>query len=203
MEAKEKTGQREYWLRGPIPGLAPLLQPIGHALLQAREEVAVLMDGFPPALCWDRPAGVASPGFHLQHLTGVLDRLFTYARGETLSGRQLEYLAGEGRPGSRGRGASNRVDAGDGADAPGGTSIPELVGIFQRQVDRALEQLAVTPESSLSESRGVGRAQIPSTVGGLLFHAAEHIQRHTGQLIVTAKVLLDQYSGNPCDKSGV
>jgi hypothetical protein len=183
METTEKTEQREFWLRGPIPGLAPLLQPIGHALLQAREEVTMLMDGFPPELSWSRPAGVASPGFHLQHLAGVLDRLFTYARGEALSGRQLEYLAGEGRPGFQG--------------------IPELVGVFRRQVDRALEQLAVTPESSLSEPRGVGRAQIPSTVGGLLFHAAEHIQRHTGQLIVTVKVLLDQYSGNPCDKSGV
>ena len=197
METVKTTEQREYWLRGPIPGLAPLLQPIGHALLQAREEVTVLMDGYPPALCWSRPAGVASPGFHLQHLTGVLDRLFTYARGEALSGRQLECLAGEGRPESGGTGAGN------GADAPGGTSIPELVGRFQRQVDRALEQLAATPESGLSEPRGVGRAQIPSTVGGLLFHAAEHIQRHTGQLIVTVKVLLDQYSGNPCDKSGV
>jgi len=185
METKEKTEQREYWLRGPIPGLAPLLQPIGHALLQAREEVTVLMDGFPPELCWGRPAGVASPGFHLQHLAGVLDRLFTYARGEALSGRQLEYLAGEGRPESE------------------TNPIPELVGRFQRQVDRALEQLAATPESGLSQPRGVGRAQIPSTVGGLLFHAAEHIQRHTGQLMVTVKVLLDQYSGNPCDKSGV
>src|ERR1700754_317647 len=95
-----KQANLEFWLRGPIPGIPPLLQPAAHALLQAREEVNALMTGFPQERLWDRPAGVASPGFHLRHLTGVLDRLFTYARGSTLSAEQLEYLAGEGKPGA-------------------------------------------------------------------------------------------------------
>ena len=79
----------EVWLRGPLPDVPPLLQPVAHALMQAREEVAALMDGFPDELLWKRPVNrnaesrnaglVASVGFHLQHLTGVLDRLFTYA----------------------------------------------------------------------------------------------------------------------------
>lgn len=73
----------EYWLRGPVPGIPALLQPVSHALLQAREEVNVLMGGFHEKQL--RPAGLASPGFHLKHLTGVLDRLFTYAEGEELS----------------------------------------------------------------------------------------------------------------------
>src|SRR5690242_9408896 len=85
----------EVWLRGPLPSIPSLLQPVAHALLQAREEVMELMEGFPEELLWERPAGVASPGFHLQHLSGVLDRLFTYARGEALDRGQLDALATE------------------------------------------------------------------------------------------------------------
>jgi len=178
----EKTKNREFWLRGPVPGIPPLLQPIAHTLLQSREEVAVLMEGFPEEKVWQRSGGVASPGFHLQHLAGVLDRLFTYARGQSLSPQQLDDLAREG------------------ASGPGMNSIRDLLGRFRGQVDQALEQLAATDETTLTGVRGVGRAQIPSTVGGLLFHAAEHTQRHTGQLLVTVRLLLDDYTGNPCDK---
>jgi hypothetical protein len=35
----------------------------------------------------------------------------------------------------------------------------------------------------------VGRARLPSTVFGLLFHVAEHTQRHAGQAITTAKIV--------------
>src|SRR5262252_4396811 len=90
----------EVWLRGPLPDVPPLLQPVAHALLQAREEVVAEMDGFPEHLLWERPGGVASVGFHLQHLAGVLDRLFTYARGLPLNERQTLALAGEGSPGT-------------------------------------------------------------------------------------------------------
>src|SRR5690242_9111353 len=86
----------EVWLRGPLPLVPPLLQPVAHALLQAREEVMALMEGFPEDLLWERPGGVASPGFHLQHLSGVLDRLFTYAKGRSLDRDQLAALAVEG-----------------------------------------------------------------------------------------------------------
>ena len=50
-----------------------------------------------------------------------------------------------------------------------------------------LAQLAATPESSLTDPRTVGRAKLPSTVLGLLFHAAEHASRHTGQVVTTAR----------------
>ena len=96
----EETEKREVWLRGPVPGIPSLLQPIAHTLLQAREEVTALVEGFPEEWLWHRPAGVASPGFHLQHLAGVLDRLLTYARGQALGPQQLEELAMEGRPAS-------------------------------------------------------------------------------------------------------
>ncbi|MCC7106844.1 MAG: DinB family protein [Chloroflexi bacterium] len=160
----------EAWLSGPVEGVPVPLQPVAHALLQAREEVAALVSGFAEERLWDRPHGVASVGFHLQHLTGVLDRLFTYARGEALSATQLEALAGEGKPRERG----SRVD--------------ELLSAFDQQVERALAQLRSTEAQSLAESRLVGRKQLPSTVLGLLAHAAEHVQRHVGQLLVTVRV---------------
>lgn len=161
----------EVWLRGPVPETVPLLQPVAHALLQAREEINALVKDFPERLLWERPAQVASVGFHLQHLSGVLDRLFTYARGETLTAPQLAALAAEGQP------------------AEPKPSVQLLVQAFGEQVDRALLQLQGTETSTLTQARGVGRAQIPSTVLGLLFHAAEHTQRHVGQLLVTARVL--------------
>jgi len=161
----------EFWLRGPIPGVAALLQPVAHALLQAREEVNALMVSFPDTLLWERPGGVASPGFHLQHLAGVLDRLLTYARDEVLDHAQLKDLAAEGTP------------------TEGQSTVAELLNRFNIQIDKALEQISQTPEPALTRTRYVGRARLPSTVGGLLFHAAEHTQRHNGQLLVTVKVL--------------
>jgi hypothetical protein len=162
---------REFWLRGPIPGIPPLLQPAAHALLQAREEVNTLVVGFPDALLWQRPAGVASPGFHLQHLAGVLDRLLTYADDRSLDHAQLKDLNAEGTP------------------VEGQSTVAELLNRFNIQIDKALEQISQTPESMLTYVRYVGRARLPSTVAGLLFHAAEHTQRHTGQLLVTVRVL--------------
>src|ERR1700754_2250061 len=88
----------EVWLRGPLVDVPALVQPVAHALLQAREEIIEMTAGFPEALLWEGVAGMASPGFHLQHLAGVLDRLFTYARGEQLSELQLNALAAEGKP---------------------------------------------------------------------------------------------------------
>jgi uncharacterized damage-inducible protein DinB len=161
----------EVWLRGPLPEVPPLLQPVAHALLQAREEVTELRADFPAAKLAERPLGLASVGFHLRHLAGVLDRTFTYARGAALSETQLAYLAAEGQP---------PTHAG---------AVAELVAGFASQVDAAIAQLKATPASSLPEWRGVGRAQLPSTVIGLLVHAAEHTTRHVGQLLVTARLV--------------
>jgi len=169
----------EYWLRGPVAGIPALLQPVAHALLQSRDEVNALMEGFSEEKLWDRPGGVASPGFHLQHLAGVLDRLLTYARAEALSPGQLRELAGEGR----------LTGGEDSGEMEGRDELIGLLERYNRQIDNALLQLAGTPELSLTEPRGVGRALIPSTVGGLLFHAAEHSMRHTGQLLVTVRIL--------------
>ncbi len=165
--------QPEYWLRGPIENISPYLQPAAHALLQARMEVTEALENFPETKLWEKPAGVASVAFHLQHLAGVLDRLFTYSRDEQLSQEQLDFLAAEGKENTT-------------------IHLTELLDQFSKQVDKALEQLRNTNENSILEKRGVGRKQIPSNVLGLIFHAAEHTQRHTGQLLVTAKILSGQ-----------
>ena len=168
-----RNQQEEVWLRGPMDGVPALLQPVAHALRQVQEEVHAYTRDFPTELLSERPAGVASVGFHLQHLRGVLDRLFTYARGEALNETQLEQL---------------RIE--------GGGQIKEttedLVQAFDRQIEQAIRQLQSTSEASLTEVRGVGRAQLPSTVLGLLFHAAEHTMRHVGQLLVTVRVVQSQ-----------
>jgi hypothetical protein len=166
----------EVWLRGPLNNMPALLQPVAHALMQAREELNVLMDGFPDILLWQKVAGMASPGFHLQHLAGVLNRLLTYARGEALNEQQLGYLSAEGK-------------------AVYHISALQLVNQFNLEVDKALSQLSRVDEATLAQPRGVGRAQLPSTVIGLYTHAAEHTMRHLGQLLVTVKVLKNENGG--------
>ena len=81
------------WLRGPVPGVPDELQPVAHALLQAREDIPRVADAVPRQALWHRPGGAASAGYHLRHLTGSLDRLVTYARGEPLSDTQRDALA--------------------------------------------------------------------------------------------------------------
>jgi uncharacterized damage-inducible protein DinB len=163
----------EAWLRGPVDGVPDLLQPIAHALLQVREEARSLMRDFPPQLLWKGPAELASAGFHLQHIAGVIDRLFTYARGESLSREQQDVLAVEGH------------------QPDDGGSIEQLLDTLDAQVDRALNHLRATDPHTLTDARVVGRKQLPSTVMGLLFHAAEHAQRHVGQLLVTVRVVAE------------
>jgi hypothetical protein len=162
---------REVWLRGPLPQVPALLQPVAHALLQAKEEVNRLMADFPEILLWIKPINMASPGFHIQHMTGVIDRLFTYANDKPLTQQQLDFLHSEGEP-------PQKED-----------SVAALLDAFSKQVDKAVAQLSGADESRLIEMRGVGRAKIPSTVIGLYVHTAEHVMRHSGQLLVTARIL--------------
>ncbi|RKS56111.1 hypothetical protein BC962_1090 [Gillisia mitskevichiae] len=160
----------EYWLRGKIEGTPDLLQPIVHSLLQSKMELKKYMIDFPDNLLWEKPSGRASVGFHLQHLSGLLDRLFTYVEAENLSEGQLTYLKREGVPDSD-------------------ITSESLIEEFGHKIEQVLRKLESIPVSSLTEFRGVGRKQLPSSVIGLLFHAAEHTQRHIGQLLVTVSVL--------------
>lgn len=159
----------EAWLEGPIEGVDPYLMPVAQALVQVGRDLARLA-GLAPEALWARPGGAASVGFHLRHVAGVLDRLSTYARGETLGEEQMKALRAEGEPG----------------DPPAGAE--GLVREAHAAVERALAQVRSTPRTALLEPRAVGRRQLPSNVLGLLHHAAEHAVRHTGQALTTAKI---------------
>jgi hypothetical protein len=154
-----------------VSGVPALLQPAAHALLQVREEVARAAASAAAAELWGMPGGAASAGFHLRHLAGSLERLYTYARGEALSDAQHAALAAEATPG----------------DPP--ATGRELVALVERAIDAALVQLRETPDVVLGEPRAVGRRRLPSTTLGLLFHGAEHAQRHAGQLVTTLRIV--------------
>ena len=165
------SSRPEAWQRGPVPGISEQLQPVAHALIGAGEDVAEAVDGLTPSQFWLSPGGAASIGFHVMHLAGSTDRLFTYARGEGLSDAQKAALRAERalpdpRPGSG-----------------------NLVLAWRETVERSLRQLAQTPDGELTAPRGVGRLALPSNARGLLFHAAEHATRHVGQIITTAKII--------------
>jgi uncharacterized damage-inducible protein DinB len=161
----------EVWLRGPVEGYPPLLIPVAHSLLQVREDMDRLAATVPDDRVWQRPGGAASVGFHIRHTAGALDRLLTYARGEALSAAQRTFLLSE-------------EDAGE--------PIKELVGHLNHAIDAAFAQLRATDPSTLLEERRVGRAALPATVIGLLFHAAEHSTRHAGQALTTARIVTSQ-----------
>jgi uncharacterized damage-inducible protein DinB len=163
------TNLPEVWLRGPVEKIPSLLQPAAHAVLQALEEVKDIMLDFPAELLWVKPAGVASVAFHLQHMAGVLDRLSTYARKQMLSEEQMKWLQNEGKEIA--------------------VTVEALMNHLEQNVQLYLQQLINTEASSLTEPRTIGRKALPTTHLGLLFHAAEHTQRHLGQLLVTARIV--------------
>ena len=163
----------EPWLRGPIAGVPPTLQPAAHALQQALEDVRAAVGTLDDAALWRSPGGGApSAGWHVLHAGGALDRLLTYARGAALDDAQRAALAAEKAP--------EHVDA------------ATLLAGFEARIAAAFAQLRATPESTLADAREVGRAKLPSTVLGLLFHAAEHTQRHVGSLVTTARVVRER-----------
>lgn len=161
----------EVWLRGPIPQIAPVLQPAAHALLQVAEDVLPIVAGLTVEQLWERPGGAASIGFHLKHLPGSLDRLLTYARGESLSKDQLAYLASE-----------RVVDE----ERP---SLESLTTTLARSIDDAIAYLRTVPDESVHTLREVGRQKLPSSTLGLIFHAAEHSSRHAGQIVTLCRVV--------------
>jgi uncharacterized damage-inducible protein DinB len=169
-ELMSAPSQPEVWLRGPVPGIAPTLQPMAHAMLQAQEDVERLALPLTKEELWQMPGGAASIGFHLRHMAGSLDRLLTYARGEALTDAQRADLAVE-------KAVTPEVEA------------AALVEGVRAAIERAMAQLRQTPEGALDEPRAVGRAAFPSTVRGLLSHAAEHTARHAGQISTTVRVV--------------
>ncbi len=161
----------EAWLCGPLPDVSPLLMPAAHALIQAARDIELAAAGLSDEEMWREPGGAPSVGFHLRHVAGSIDRLFTYTHGEQLNEEQLQELAAEAAP-----------------DEPAADAAT-LVSIVKARIECALQVLRATADESLAEPRAVGRARLPSTVFGLLFHIAEHTQRHCGQIVATARIV--------------
>lgn len=161
----------EVWLRGPVEGIPTQLMPVAHSLLQAQEDVNHLLENIDKTKLWESDFGAASVGFHLLHISGSLDRLLSYARAQSLSEEQRQALALEKA------GGDTNFD------------IEHLVEKFNATVAKALQQLKDTSEETILEQRLVGSAKLPSSVLGLLFHSAEHTQRHIGQLATTLKII--------------
>lgn len=163
----------EFWLRGQfIDGICATLQPAAHALLQASEEIANYCRDLTDEQLWQKPFGIAAIGFHLKHIPGFLDRLLTYAEGNQLNAKQLEYLSLE--------------------QANTGETAAELLQRTLQAIHKTIEHYRLFPENMLYEQREVGRQKLPSTVLGLCFHAAEHTMRHTGQLLISVRVIIEQ-----------
>jgi uncharacterized damage-inducible protein DinB len=160
----------EWWQRGPVDGVPAVLQPVAHIVLQIGESVRELVAPLTEAQWNARPAGVASVAFHVRHITGVLDRLFTYARGESLTDAQFVSLRAEGEPLLL-------------------AQVPAVLDHLDAQIASALSELRAFDPATLGDFRPVGRAQLPSTVIGCLVHGAEHGMRHVGQLSVTARIV--------------
>ena len=161
----------EWWQRGPVDGVPAVLQPVAHILLQVGESVDELLAGGLTEAQWNaRPANIASAAFHVRHMAGVIDRLFTYAHGRTLTEEQFTSLRAEGSPMTE-------------ADAP------KAIAKLHTQVESAVNQLRAIDVSTLGDFREVGRSKLPSTVIGCLVHGAEHAMRHVGQLSVTIRVV--------------
>jgi uncharacterized damage-inducible protein DinB len=172
------AAEPEVWLRGPVADVPTPLQPVAHALLQALEDAGRLTARLQADDLWASPGGAATIGFHLRHAAGSMDRLLTYARGETLSAVQRGTLATE-------------------KDITPEVSAAELLAELRAVTERAIAQLRETPVDRLDDHRPVGRAAYPSSVRGLLYHAGEHTTRHLGQVSTTLKLLQHVRSTEP------
>ena len=158
----------ESWLRGTLTEVDAVRRQVLHALELAAEDVARWCAPLSDEEVELKPFGLPSVGFQLRHMARSLDRLMTYAEGQQLFAAQLAALKTERDAGSR---EATLLEFAEGI---------ELAAVRVRRVDPASYEVA----------RGVGRQALPATVGGLLIHCAEHTQRHVGQAVTTAKVVM-------------
>lgn len=161
--------QPEPWLRGTLTEVAAVPRAVLHALELAREDILRWCSGLTDDELNVRPAGIAPVAFHIRHIVRSADRLLTYAEGAQLTPTQLDVMKTELDPG-----ATNR----------------SLFSEFNEALNRANARIRAIGASHLEESRKVGRKELPTSVGGLLVHVADHTQRHVGQAITTAKIAI-------------
>jgi uncharacterized damage-inducible protein DinB len=158
----------EPWLRGDLLHLRPEVAQVLATFQQTREELARYTEGLTEEQLAERPHGLGSVAFHVQHLLGSIDRLLTYAEGGELSEEQFAHLRGEIHSKGSRESLLRDLDAG--------------------LKSAELRVKAIDP-SRYTEPRFVGRKKLPTTVLGLLIHVSEHTQRHLGQAVLLAKIV--------------
>jgi uncharacterized damage-inducible protein DinB len=158
----------EPWLRGTQADVPAVARAVLHALQLAEEDLGKWCGKLSDAEMNARPAGAPPVAFHIRHLARSLDRLLTYAEGRSLTEEQISRLQTELDPG-----------------ATRGDLFAELNAAL---VDGAARVRALAG-TNLEEPRTVGKERLPTTVGGLLVHVADHTQRHVGQAITIATLV--------------
>lgn len=161
----------EPWLRGTLSDVPALQRAVLHALELAKEDLDKWCYGLSDDEMNERPDGIAPVAFHLRHIARSMDRLLTYAEGRQLSAEQVGEMKQEMDPGA----TRNELTA-------------ELMVAFAKSGKRIR---SFTPQQ-MEEERKVGKKQLPTSVGGLLVHVADHTLRHVGQAITTAKIVVAQ-----------
>lgn len=159
----------EPWLRGALTEVDAVRRAVLHALELAREDVERWGAELSDAELEAQPLDLPSVGRQMRHIVRSLDRLLSYAERRQLSDAQLEALKTE---------------------VYEGTSRRVLFAEFEAGMAAAMERVRALHPESYQDARGVGRKMLPTTLGGLLVHCADHTQRHVGQLVTTAKVIM-------------
>jgi uncharacterized damage-inducible protein DinB len=164
---KAQVQTPEPWLRGTLTDVPAVIRAVAHALELAHEDADRWCGDLTGVEVNARPAGLPSIAFQLRHISGSADRLLTYAEGRALSPEQMAELAREAE-----------------------SAMPHvLLREFGKSMERASQRLRGLIGAELEAERFVGRRRLPTTLGGLLVHVAEHTQRHVGQMVTTAKVV--------------
>jgi uncharacterized damage-inducible protein DinB len=161
----------EPWLRGTLREVPAVHRAVLHALELAGEDLHRWCGRLSDEQLNRRPAHIAPVAFHLRHIARSLDRLLTYAEGGSLNEEQLSGLKSELQPGA---------------------SRDELFRELSAILTTSVTRIRSLSRANLESARGVGRRKLPTTLGGLLVHIADHTQRHVGQAVTTAKFVLAQ-----------
>ena len=158
----------EPWLRGTHADVPAVGRAVLHALDLALDDLTKWTDGLTDAETHERPLGLPSLAFHLRHIARSTDRILTYAEGNQLSAEQLTALKSE---------------------QSGDETLAVLLAEVEVAFSNAADHVRVLATADFNTFRGVGRKQLPTSIGGALIHVADHTQRHVGQVVTTAKVL--------------
>ena len=158
----------EPWLRGTHDDVSAAPRAVLHALELAAEDIEKWCGDLSDEELNGRPHGLAPVAFHLRHIARSIDRLLTYAEGRELNAAQVTALKSE---------------------MADGATHAELFEELKQGLESGSLRVRAIRASGLDAFRSVGKKQLPTSVGGLLVHVADHTQRHVGQAVITAKVL--------------